>query len=268
MIFSKHIIVTIKKVLLLTVILANVFYLNAQKAQRIGYIDMEYILENIPEYQEAQKNLNLKISKWEKKLEAQKREIETLKNELNNEKIILTKDLIRDKEEEIAIKEATHKKLQQDYFGAKGQMFFLRQQLVEPIQDKVYNAIQVIAKKRNYDFVLDKSSSNAIMLYTNKKFDVSEMVLKQINKQSKSEKILVDKKSDRAKKVEEKRNKEIEAKVEKREAKREELKQKIEERKALQKKRREERKRKIEERRLKRIKKIEEAKRARQKKNN
>lgn len=268
MIFSKQSIVSIKKVLLFTVLFASISVLQAQKGQRIGYIDMEYILENIPEYQEAQKSLDLKVAKWKHKLEAQKSEITSLRNDLDKEKILLTKDLIQDKEEEIAVKEASYKKLQEDYFGAKGQMFFLRQQLVKPLQDKVYNAIQSIAKKRNYDFVLDKSSSNAIMLYTNKKFDVSEMVLKQINKQGKSEKVIADKRSDRAKKVEGKRAKEIGAKTKERNTKREELKRKIEERKALQQKKREERKRKIEERRKQRIEKIEAAKKARQKKNN
>lgn len=265
MIFSKHLLSTIKKVLLLTVFLLGLT-VQAQKNQRIGYIDMEYILENIPEYQEAQKNLDAKVVRWKQKLEAQKKEIETLKNKLYTEKVLLTKELIQEKEEEIAVKEATHKKNQETYFGAKGEMFFLRQQLVKPVQDKVYNAIQTIAQKRNYDFVLDKSTSNAVMLYTNKKFDVSEMVLKQINKQGKDKEQIIDKRSDRAKEVEEKQAERIKEKTEERNTKREELKKRIEERKALQQKKREERKRKIEERRQQRLKKIEEAKNKRNKK--
>ena len=140
----------IRKVLLFTVLLLSIA-LSAQKAQKIGYIDMEYILENISEYNDAQAKINSKAITWQKNIEKQQKEIENLKFELANEKELLTKDLIAEKEEDIDIKELDLKKLQSAYFGVKGDLYFLRQQLVKPIQDLVFNAVQDIAKKRKYD---------------------------------------------------------------------------------------------------------------------
>jgi len=142
---------------------------------------MEYILENVPEYLEAQNTLDAKIAKWRKKLDDQARHIELLKTDLANEKAILTKDLIEEKEEEISLKQVELRRLESLYFGPKGDMFSIRRQLVKPIQDQVYNAIQKISKRKKYDFVFDKSS-DLVMLYSNKKYDISELVLASINR--------------------------------------------------------------------------------------
>lgn len=170
-----------RKIVLLTVLLLFVSIVKAQRNQVIGYIDMEYILENIPEYLEAQNVLDAKVAKWRKKLDSQERNIEILKTDLANEKAILTKDLIEEKEEEIAIKQAELGRLQSLYFGANGDLFKVRKQLVKPIQDQVYNAIQSIAKRKKYDFVFDKTS-DLVMLYSNKKYDISDLVLGTINR--------------------------------------------------------------------------------------
>ncbi len=154
---------------------------TAQKPQRIGYIDMEYILENVPEYTEAQARLNAKIITWQQKLDGIKREVEILKTDLGNEKPLLTKELISEREEDILIKEEDLRKLQVAYFGSKGNLYLLRKQLVKPVQDQVYNAVQQIAVRKKYDIVLDKSS-DLILLYANKKYDISEMVLNSIVK--------------------------------------------------------------------------------------
>lgn len=168
---------------------------NAQKAQRIGYIDMDYILENIPDYVEAQNQLDQKVKTWQKKLDAMTEEIETLKTDLSNEKSLLTKELIEEREEDIAIKNKELKRLQQAYFGPTGDLFRLRQQLATPVQDQVYNAIQDIAQNKRYDFVLDKSS-DLILLYSNNKFDISELVLNSIVKNRKRQAV-ADKKQQR-----------------------------------------------------------------------
>ena len=170
-----------KKVLLFAFLILG-FSSVAQKAQKIGYIDMEYILENIPEYKEAQSKLNAKALTWQQNIEKHQKEIEALKSELNIEKALMTKELILDKEEDIQIKTLELKKLQDSYFGVEGDLFLLRQQLVQPVQDLVYNAIQDIAVKRKYDFVLDKST-DLIMLYTNKQYDISELVIKSITRE-------------------------------------------------------------------------------------
>jgi Skp family chaperone for outer membrane proteins len=173
-----------KKVLLFACLLSiSVF---AQKAQRIGFIDMQYILENIPEYSAAQSQLNAKAISWQTSIDAKQKEIDVLKAELINERTLLTKTLIEEKEEDIEIKELELKKMQETYFGPNGDLYILRQQLVKPIQDLVYNAVQDIAAKRKYDFILDKSS-DLIMLYTNNQFDVSELVLNTIVRNQKTE---------------------------------------------------------------------------------
>lgn len=245
--------------------------LIAQKPQRFGYIDMEYILENIPEYAEAENRINAKAITWQRTIDEKQSEIDDLKSDLRNEKVLLTKELIDEKEEDISIKELDLKKLQAAYFGSNGDLFFLRKQLVEPIQDLVYNAVQDIAVKRKYDFVLDKSTA-LIMLYTNKQYDISDMVLTSIN---------------RVKKVEEatsKRNKknktatttttpevvseEVQKKIDDKEQKRAEMQAKIEAKRAEQLKKREELLKANEERKQQRIKEIEEAKAAKENKNN
>ena len=170
-----------KKIFLLTVLLFTISISWSQRSQIIAYIDMEYILENVPEYLEAQNTLDRKVGKWRQKLDKQARYIEVLKTDLANEKVILTKDLILEKEEEISIKHNELRRLESLYFGPKGDMFALRKQLVKPIQDQVYNAIQNISARKKYDFVFDKSSE-LVMLYSNKKYDISDLVLGTIDK--------------------------------------------------------------------------------------
>ena len=172
-----------QKVLLFAFIIVSSL-LFGQKAQRIGYIDMEYILENIPEYKDAQSQVNAKVATWQQTIDKEKAAIEEMRLELANEKALLTADMIQEKEEDIQIRELELKMLQEQYFGAEGDLFVLRRQLVNPIQDLVYNAVQDIATKRKYDFVLD-NSSDLIMLFTNDQYDISEMVLNNITRAKK-----------------------------------------------------------------------------------
>lgn len=242
----------------------------AQKAQKIGFVDLEYILENIPEYMEAQTKINAKAISWQNDIEQQQKEIEALKAELNNEKALLTKALIEEKEEDIQIKELDLKNLQIAHFGTDGDLFFLRQQLVKPVQDIVYNAIQDIASKRRYDFVMDKSSS-LLMLYTNKEFDISELVLNSITRSKKVDAIK-EKQNQKESNVEGNiendadNNEALQEKTDDREAKKEALKKKIEEQRAEKLKKREEQKNAIEAKRQQRIKEIEAAKKAQEEK--
>ena len=168
-----------KKNILTVVLLLIVTLSFAQKGQRLAYIDMDYILQNIPEYIEAQNALNAKVEKWRNKLDKETRNIEVLKTDLANEKAILTKELIEEREEDIKIKQEALRRLESMYFGPNGDMFNLRKQLVQPVQDQVYNAVQDIASKKKYDFVFDKSS-DLVMLYFNKKHDISDLIVKLI----------------------------------------------------------------------------------------
>ncbi len=169
-----------KRVLIILIISIS-FVSFAQKGQRVAYIDMNYILENVPEYVEAQSKLDNKVKKWQQKLDALSNDVDTQRTDLSNEKPLLTKELITEREEDIYIKEQELKRLQIAYFGPTGDLFQLRKQLATPVQDQVYNAIQEIAKRKRYDIVFDKSS-DLIMLYTNSKFDISEQVLNSIVK--------------------------------------------------------------------------------------
>lgn len=182
-IFLKTNRMKVNRVLIIVIICFN-FIVNAQKPQRVAYIDMNYILENVPEYVNAQSQLDSKVKTWQKKLEVLTAEIEQMNTDLSNEKTLLTKDLISEREEDIDIKKQELSRLQQAYFGPTGDLFHMRKQLVKPVQDQVYNAIQDIAGKKRYDFVFDKSS-DLILLYSNSKYDISELVLNAIVKNRK-----------------------------------------------------------------------------------
>ena len=229
MIFSKHSNVKLK--FFVSILLLCAFSLTAQRAaqQRIAYIDMEYILENVPEYLDAQNTLDAKVTKWRGELDKLSRYIEKLKSDLANERAILTQDLIQDKEDEITLKQQELRRLESLYFGPNGDMFLLRKQLVKPVQDQVYNSVQSIAARRNYDFVFDKSSE-LVMLYSNKKHDISELVLNSIVRDRK----IKQKKEQRANNggMTEKQKKALAAKEaarKKKEAEREARKKKVEE---------------------------------------
>lgn len=170
-----------RKIFLSVVLLLTVSNFWSQRSQLIAYIDMEYILENVPEYIKAQNTLDAKVAKWKSKLDEQARHIEVLKTDLANEKAILTKDLIEEKEEEITLKQEELRRLESLYFGPNGDLFLIRKQLVKPIQDQVYNAVQSIASRKKYDFVFEKSS-DLVMLYSNKKYDISDLVLSSIDR--------------------------------------------------------------------------------------
>lgn len=160
--------------------------ISGQNSQKLAYIDMNAILKEIPDYNTAQVELNRKVLLWNEALVQLESEIETMKIELAEDKILLTKEMLQYREDAIVIKEMEFKKIEMSFFGPQGSLFTLRQQLVAPIQDQVYNAIQEIAKRGKYDFVIDKSS-DLIMLYSNKKYDISAQVVQSILKNEKQE---------------------------------------------------------------------------------
>ncbi|MCF6279871.1 MAG: OmpH family outer membrane protein [Flavobacteriaceae bacterium] len=246
----------IKKVFLTFVIISSLTSF-AQRGQKIGYVDMEYILENIPEYAQAQIQLDQKVNKWKGTLDQLKSEIETMRADLSNEKALLTEDLISEREEDIYLKEVDLKNLESAYFSSKGSLFKFRKQLVKPIQDKVYNAAQQLGKSRGYDIIFDKSS-DVIMIYTNKKADISELVLKSIKRTEKTE-TAKEKRAERNKKTPTKElSEEAQKKVDERDAKRQETLDKSAKLKTDKLKKREEQKAEIERKRLERQKKREE----------
>ena len=160
----------------------------AQQTVRIGYVDMEYILENVPEYQEASAQLDRKVEQWKNEIEAELAKVDKMKQSLENERPLLTKELIEEREEEIRFEEKKILDYQQKRFGPKGDLITQKLQLVKPIQDQVFVAVQEIAKNRNYDLIFDKSA-DVVMLYAADKLDVSDQVLRSINRASRREEL-------------------------------------------------------------------------------
>lgn len=165
-----------KKIIFIVVFIVAVQQTIAQRTQLIAYIDVDYILDNIPDYVAAQKALDAKALTWRNELTKQQGNIDALKIDLANEKAILTTPIIKEREEDIQLKQEELARLELLYFGPDGSLFNLRKQLIRPIQDQIYNAVQDIAKKMKYDFVINKSNE-LTMLYFNKKYDISELVL-------------------------------------------------------------------------------------------
>lgn len=158
------------------------------KTTRIGYIDMEYILENVSDYKEAKSQLEQKAQKWKQEVEAKKLNINTLKESLKTEKALLTKELIEERETEIKFQEQEMMDYQQKQFGSDGNLMRQKAALAKPIQDQVFTAVQDIAEAKNYDFIFDKSS-DLTMLFSNKRFDISDQVLRVLNRTEKREQL-------------------------------------------------------------------------------
>jgi Skp family chaperone for outer membrane proteins len=163
-------------------LLALGFKANAQsRGIKIGYIDMEYILENVPDYAEAKNQLEQKAQKWKQDIEAKKVEIAKLKDALKTESALLTKELIDERQEEIKFQEDELLDFQQKKFGPEGDLITQKAVLVKPIQDQVFTAVQDIAELKKYDFVFDKSSDLTI-LFAAKRFDISDQVVRSITR--------------------------------------------------------------------------------------
>jgi len=171
----------VKVLFLLTSLVAGSLITNAQRGPRIGYFDMEYILENIEEYGQANTQLDSKVQKWKTEIEQQQSSIEQMRQNLSVEKVLLTKELIEEREEDILVKEKEMLQYQQDRFGPKGDLILQRIQLVKPIQDQVFNAVQEIAASKKYDYIFDKSAEGS-MLFSAKKHDISDLILRRLNR--------------------------------------------------------------------------------------
>ena len=166
-----------KKLILIVslVFAANVFAF----AQKFAYVDTEYILGQIPEYKAAQADLDKISVQWQKEIEARYAEIDKMYKAYQAEQILLTEDMKKKREGDIVSKEKEAKELQKIRFGVDGELFKKRQELVKPIQDKVYSAVKAVADKGTYSIIFDKSS-DLTMLYASSKLDKSDEVLKQM----------------------------------------------------------------------------------------
>ena len=171
------------KVLFLLAVLLTLTTVNAQRVNgaKVGYIDMEYILENVAAYKEANTQLEAKAQRWKSEIQKKQSAIDQMKKNLSAERVLLTKELVDERVEEIEILEQELQTYQLDRFGPYGSLMIQRENMVKPIQDQVLTAVQDIAKKKRYDFIFDKSA-DVVMLFSSKKFDISDLVLRVINR--------------------------------------------------------------------------------------
>jgi outer membrane protein len=146
-------------------------------AQRIVIVDTKYILNKMPEYKEAQKLLNQTSDAWQKEIDDKQAVLNKMYKEYEAEQVMLTDTLKKKREDEIFNKEKEVRELQRKRFGFEGDLFKRREELVKPVQDKVYTAIQKIAVNRLYDIILDKSEGITV-IFADPKLDVSEDVVK------------------------------------------------------------------------------------------
>ncbi len=149
------------------------------QSQKYAFVDTEYILDNIPEFQDAQDELDDLSVKWQKEIEAKYADVEDMYKQYKAESVLLPDDIKKKREDEIVAKEKEVKELQRQYFGPEGELFKKRQELVQPIQEKVFNAIETIASTRNYSFVFDKAGGMTL-LYGDPKYDISDDVLDEV----------------------------------------------------------------------------------------
>jgi len=172
---------------LLFIIMGLSLAFTPTNGQRFAYVDTEYILNQMPEYSSAQKQLDLLALEWQKEVEKKKQQIQKLRSDYEAEKVFLVDEVKKQRLQDIKTKEKELANYQKDKFGVNGDLFKKRQELIKPIQDKIFDAIQKVAKDNALDFIFDKSGSVS-MLFTNPKYDRSEEVLAEMGIVSNEEK--------------------------------------------------------------------------------
>lgn len=155
------------------------FGASSVNAQKFAYVDTQYILDNIPEYQMAKNQLEALSTKWQKEIEGKMAEIDKMYRQFQTDAVLLPSDIKKQREEEITQKERELKALQKKRFGKDGDLFKKREELIKPIQDKIFNAIQELAEERGYSVIFDRAA-NASILYANERFDKSDAVLQKM----------------------------------------------------------------------------------------
>lgn len=148
-------------------------------SQKYAIIDTRYILDKMPDYKEAQKQLDEVAAGWQKEIDGKQVELDNMYKNYEAEQVMLSDELKKKREDQLFNKEKELRDLQRKRFGFEGDLFKKRQELIKPIQDKVYNAVQKLAVARGYDFVLDKSEGITI-IFADPKLDKSEDVLKEL----------------------------------------------------------------------------------------
>jgi len=166
-----------KKIFL--ILFSGLLGLVSAEAQRYAIVDTKYILNKMPDYQDAQKRLDQISEQWQKEIDDKQATLNKMYKDYEAEQVMLSEDLKKKREDELFNREKEVRDLQRKKFGFEGDLFKKREELVKPIQDKVYNAIQKIAANRLYDFILDKSEGITV-IFADPKLDKSDDVLKEL----------------------------------------------------------------------------------------
>ncbi|HEY0059453.1 MAG TPA: OmpH family outer membrane protein [Flavisolibacter sp.] len=148
-------------------------------AQRYAIIDTKYILDKLPDYKSAQKNLDEVAAGWQKEIDRAQQELDKMYKDFEAEQVMLSEELRKKREDQIFVKEKGVRDLQRQRFGFEGDLFKRRQDLIKPVQDKVYNAVQKLAVQRGYDFILDKSEGITV-IFADPKLEKSDDVLREL----------------------------------------------------------------------------------------
>ena len=168
--------------LIIVFLLTQMQYVLAQRGVRLAYIDMDEILVNVEEYKTASVLLEKNVEEWKKEIEVKKMALQGRQDQLQAEKVLLTPELIEDRESELTFFREEIVALQNNYFGPQGRYIQQKNKLLKPIQDQVLSIVRDIAKERKYDFVFDRAS-DLVMLYSAKNYDISALVLQRLNAQ-------------------------------------------------------------------------------------
>lgn len=149
------------------------------QAQKYAIIDTKFILDKMPEYKTAQKQLDDIAATWQKEIDRMQQDLDKMYRDFEAEQVMLSDDLKKKREDQLFVKEKALRDLQRSRFGFEGELFKKRQELIKPVQDKVYNAVQKLAVQRGYDFILDKSEGITV-IFADPKLEKSEDVLREL----------------------------------------------------------------------------------------
>ena len=166
-----------KRILLLAV--CSLVMATMAQAQKYAVIDTKYILDKMPEYRTAQKQLDTHAEVWQKEIDGKQKDLDKMYRDFEAEQVMLSEDLKKKREDQLFVKEKELRDLQRQRFGFEGDLFKKRQELVKPVQDRVYNAVQKLAVQRGYDFILDKSEGITV-IFADPKLEKSDDVLKEL----------------------------------------------------------------------------------------
>lgn len=164
---------------LLFIVFSMVLLIPAVNAQKYAIIDTKYILDKLPDYKKAQSDLDVVAAGWQKEIDSMQAQLDKMYKDYDAEQVMLSEELRKKREDQLFQKEKALRDLQRKRFGFEGDLFKKRQELIKPVQDKVYNAVQKIAGQRGYDFILDKSEGITV-IFADPKLDKSEDILREL----------------------------------------------------------------------------------------